>query len=99
MAPDLVQIHREFSSDDVVFIGLTSDGESTARDYCARHAMDWAFGWGAEEFLDGWLQEGYPATFIIGRDGRICWNDGAARKAHRTETLREIIEREIRRAL
>lgn len=83
----------------MVFLGITPDNEATAGAFCRRHNVAWPIGWGAKKFLDEWILGGYPALFVIGRDGRICWNDGGARYHHAEGELRDRLSRQIRQAL
>jgi hypothetical protein len=46
---------------------------------------------GAETFLKDWLDDHYPAFVVVGRDGKVIWNDGAARFGNGTDGLVETL--------
>lgn len=82
MAPDLVQIQKHFGNDRVVFISLTPEGETAARRFIEGHHINWLSGWGAGETIERYLGTQYPMLVVVDRNGRIAWNDGAARLQH-----------------
>lgn len=85
MAPDLVRIQRHFADEGVVFVSLTPDGEAGAGQFADRHRIRWPIGWGAREVVTQYLGNRYPTLLLIGRDGRVVWNDGNGRLQHRQE--------------
>ncbi|HWB11835.1 MAG TPA: hypothetical protein VG826_21575 [Pirellulales bacterium] len=85
MAPDLVRIQRHFEKDGVVFVSLTPVGEADARRFADRHHIGWPTGWGAQDVVRRYLGDRYPTLLVVGRDGRVVWNDGTGRLQHRQE--------------
>jgi hypothetical protein len=63
----------------VVFLGLTPIDEARAKSFARRYEIDWPNGWGARELIEYYSDGWFPAILVIGRDGRVCWTDGAAR--------------------
>ncbi|HEV3341633.1 MAG TPA: redoxin domain-containing protein [Pirellulales bacterium] len=99
MAPDLVQIQRYFQDDGVVFISLSPDDEAEAERFARRNHIGWPMGWGAGEVIKRYLGKEYPALLVIGRDGRVAWNDGTSRLQHRGQDGAVQLFEQIRRAL
>lgn len=93
MAPDLVKIQRYFADDEVVFISLTPDNEATSTEFTHRYRIGWSTGWGANTLLQQYLGDRFPVLLVIGRDGRVVWNDSAARRYHRYEVMSQLFER------
>lgn len=83
----------------MVFISLTPDSASRAARFALRHSVSWPVGWGAEPFLKNYLGDCYPALIVVGREGRIVWNDGAARLRHREGELAPLLFEQIEKAL
>jgi hypothetical protein len=100
MAPDLVQIQRYFQDEEVMFVSLTPDEEVNCERFARRYHVGWPMGWGAGETIKQHLQtDEYPTLLVIGRDGRVAWNDGASRLQHRRyEGTAQLVE-QIKRAL
>lgn len=63
----------------MVFLGLTPIDEARAKAFARRYAIDWPNAWGARELFDYYRNGWFPAILVIGRDGRVCWTDGALR--------------------
>jgi hypothetical protein len=82
-----------------VFISLTPDDEELAQRFASQHRIDWHMGWGAKEMVERYLGERYPTLVVIGRDGRVVWNDGTARLQHRTDDAAPILFEQIKKAL
>jgi thiol-disulfide isomerase/thioredoxin len=99
MAPDLVAIRQRYEKDGVVMIGITSETEGAAEDFCKLFNMNGPVICEAEYFLKLWMADRYPTLVVVGRDGRIVWNDGAARLGHRTDELIRSLEEAIESAL
>jgi len=77
-APHLVATYNEFKDrDDVVFIGLTSQGEDSLpaiKSFLDDTGITWPNGYGAVETLVGFKAEYIPRAWVIGRSGRVVWN-------------------------
>ena len=101
MAPDLVQIQRYFEEqqEDVVFVSLTLETASRAERFARRYGIAWPVGWRAQAFVDEYLGDRYPALIVVGRDGRVAWNDGAARLWHRDAEIAPLLFDQIETAL
>lgn len=93
MAAHLVQVHQQFEgNDDVVFIGLTDEEESElsdVRQFLRETGIHWLNGYGARETLGQFGHAFYPQRWIIGRDGRIAWNENSE------DELEEAIEKAL----
>ncbi|MCA8987761.1 MAG: TlpA family protein disulfide reductase [Planctomycetaceae bacterium] len=90
---ELVEVQQEFADQDqVVFLGLTSDPPDALPQieaYLKKTGANWPNGYFAIETLLGLEAEYTPATWVIGTDGLIVWNDDS----------RESISEAIRNAL
>jgi thiol-disulfide isomerase/thioredoxin len=98
-APELAAVCRAYEHKGVAMLGLTGDDRPTAEDFCARHGFSGLVACDAEKYLTSWLSDKYPTLLVIGRDGRVVWNDGSARFGHRTEELAKELSQAIERAL
>jgi thiol-disulfide isomerase/thioredoxin len=99
MASYLVSIKRHFENEEVVFISLTTDDEAVVRRFAEHKGIDWHMGWGANETIERYLGDRMSALIVIGRDGRVVWNDGAARLQHRTDDAAPVLFEQIKKAL
>lgn len=99
VAPQLKELANRFQKEGVVFLSLTPDSEFKAASFSRLYRHDWPIGWGARDFLVNWMDERYPALFIVGRDGRILWNDNSARRRHLERLLSTEIGLQLERAL
>lgn len=91
-APELVQLHKKFSTLGVVFVSLTNMPRGSVESFVKEFGVTWPNGYGGRSDLingfgvgSGIPQPGYgiaPTLFIIGRDGRVLWNDQQARFRH-----------------
>ena len=91
-APELIRIWERFKGQDVVFIGLTDEGEQDLpyiKDFLEQTGIPWPNGYGAGETLQELGAEGRPAIWVADRDGEIVWNYGSQ------EPLDEAIERAL----
>ena len=98
-APELSAICRAYQDEGVVLLGMTGDDRRTAEDFCERHGFSGLVACDAEEYLTSWLDDKYPTLLVIGRDGRVVWNDGSARFGHQTDELAKALSQAIERAL
>lgn len=77
--PKLNQLAAEYKNEDVVFLGLTTDNEAKVADYLKRKSFDFtlipnSFGIFldyADKNAQGNITMGYPAHFLINREGEI----------------------------
>ncbi|HVX15417.1 MAG TPA: redoxin family protein [Pirellulales bacterium] len=99
MASYLVPIKRHFEKEGVVFISLTPDNEDVVRQFAAQYGIDWHMGWGAGEIVERYLGKDFSVLIVIGRDGRVVWNDGGARLQHRTDDAAPELFDQIKKAL
>lgn len=99
VARDLVSTCREYEDRGVVVVGVTGDTWTEAEAYCERHGISFPVACEAQVYLEAWMADHYPALFVIGRDGRVVWNDGAARLAHHPEGLPMRLAQAIESAL
>jgi hypothetical protein len=74
-----VQVQKQFEGNaDVVFVGLTSDGSDAIAEgeqWCAKHGVPWPSLYGAGEAMTGLGIQYIPSEFVIGRDGKVAWNN------------------------
>jgi hypothetical protein len=99
MASDLVQIQRYFGAEHVTFISLTPANRAIAKRFVKQHSIEWSTGWGAGELIERCIGRQYPILVVIGRDGRVFWNDGAARSLHKPDEAAQELFEQIKRAL
>lgn len=60
------------------FVSLTSetaDEFKAVQQFTEEHKIPWPVGYGADRTLDALQVTGIPTTFVVGRDGKIVWND------------------------
>jgi thiol-disulfide isomerase/thioredoxin len=87
MFSDIKAIGQRYEPKGVVVLNITSDKRPAADAFCARHHPSGSVVCDAESFLESWSADQYPMLVVIGRDGRIVWNDGGARLSHRIDEL------------
>jgi thiol-disulfide isomerase/thioredoxin len=70
--PAMINLHKKFAAQPVVFLGIAQDSEESWRAYLDKHHMDWP------QFLDAHNQiigrfnvRGYPTFIILDGDGII----------------------------
>jgi hypothetical protein len=93
LAPDLVEIQQKHGP-DVVWVGLTADSEREATTFVRDTNISWPNGYGASKT---WAALGVcgPTLFVIDATGRVAWTDVGDRWYHRTDGLRERLDRAI----
>lgn len=79
-APEIVAAHRRFSTEGVVFLGLTSDNQDSlpdAEDFIGQAKIEWPNGYGQEAYatMKAFRVESIPTVYVIGRDGRVAWHN------------------------
>jgi thiol-disulfide isomerase/thioredoxin len=79
-APEIVAAHRRFSTEGVVFLGLTSDDQDSlpdAEDFIGQAQIEWPNGYGQEAYatMEAFRVESIPTVYVIGRDGRVAWHN------------------------
>jgi len=77
-APELVETHRRYSPQGVVFVGLTPDGSNSLSEistFVEETGMTWPIGYGAQQSLVAFNVEYFPTLIVIGADGRIAWTN------------------------
>lgn len=75
-APELVETFRRYSTQGVVFLGLTPDGEESVaeiREFLDDTKITWPIGYGAQPTLVAYDVQYFPTVIVIGGDGRIAW--------------------------
>ncbi|MBR9803668.1 TlpA family protein disulfide reductase [bacterium] len=76
-APEMVRLHEKFAGDDVVFIGLTQEGEESVpaiESFVESAGITWPNGYGATETLTALDVTYIPAVWVVDRNGKIVWN-------------------------
>lgn len=116
MAPGLVQAYRKFRDRGVVFVSLTNVSRPQVESFVEQFSVPWSCGYGSTlqalarfgayttERMSGNYNPGYevsPTLYLIGRKGRVLWNDGQARPRHLKDSaaLLRDLDAEIERAL
>ncbi len=64
----------------MIFIGLTNEGAADLPDieeFLSDTGVTWLNGYGVDETLQKFGHSYYPQMWIIGRDGRIAWNENS----------------------
>ncbi|HSS22050.1 MAG TPA: TlpA disulfide reductase family protein [Pyrinomonadaceae bacterium] len=75
--PELVKLHKEFRSQGVEMVGLsTEDFESSkdsVRDFVRNYNIDYRIGWSGNDVAATLMQgrDAIPQSFVISRDGRV----------------------------
>ncbi|MFK7778655.1 MAG: TlpA disulfide reductase family protein [Gimesia sp.] len=93
-APHMVETYKKFKDQQVVFIGLTTDGEDmlpVIREWLKDTGITWPNGYGAIDSLIAFKAETIPQVWVIGTDGKVVWNVDS----ESTESLEEGINRAL----
>ncbi|QDT94708.1 TlpA family protein disulfide reductase [Gimesia aquarii] len=93
-APHIVETYQKFKDQDVVFIGLTAEGEEmlpAIQQWLEETGITWSNGYGALDTLIAFNADFIPQVWVIGPDGKIVWNVDSEPK--------ESLEQGITRAL
>ncbi|QDU44024.1 Thiol-disulfide oxidoreductase ResA [Symmachiella dynata] len=94
-APELIALYKTYEGqEDVVFIGLTAEGEanlSDSREFVKQAGYPWPNGYGAYETMLQYGNSYLPAAWVIGRDGKVTWNLGM----EHIESMKEAIDRAL----
>lgn len=98
MAPSLVRAYRQYAKRGVVFLGLAECDLDDCKGFVRKHHIPWPNGYGASETMRS-LVNGNPTVVVIGRDGKVAWNDAHSRYQHRMRLLPEELGRAIEAAL
>ena len=91
-APELRALEEKYRSRGVIFIGLTSEGESdldASRKFIEATRITWPNGYGANETLAALRADFIPQLWIVDRQNRIVWD------AHSREPIEEVLERAL----
>lgn len=76
-APEMVALYEKYHSDDVLFIGLTHEGEKSLpaiKSFLASTQISWPNGYGALETMVAFEAEYFPLVWVINPEGKIVWN-------------------------
>lgn len=80
-APHLVETYQQFADrDDVVFIGLTSEGETqlpAIQHFLEQAEITWPNGYAALQTLSDLKAHYVPSMWVVNRQGKIVWNSGS----------------------
>jgi len=75
--PELVKLHKEFQSQGVEMVGLSTENPDASaesvRDFVRDFAVDYQIGWATRDVALTLMQgrDAIPQSFVISRDGRI----------------------------
>ena len=75
--PEHVALYQKYSGTDVVFIGLTSEGEDSRQDiqqFIEKYGIEWPNAYGASTSLVELKAHYIPRYWVFGRDGKVVWN-------------------------
>lgn len=75
--PDLVELHKKYSNQGVVFIGLTGEDESGLEDIQAfldRYKVEWPNAYGAIDSSVALEARYIPRYWVFDRSGKVIWN-------------------------
>ena len=102
-APGLVELHERYAAKGVSFVSISTDEQSTVKDFAQRFSISWLSGYQASPqtiarfnaLNTGAMTPGYevrPTIYLIGTGGRVLWWDNQARYRHcdAEETLKEL---------
>lgn len=78
---------------------MTPDSRAVADCFVREFGIPWPVGYDAGSAIGNWLGSRYPTLVVVGRSGRIAWNDGSARPAHAPKPMLKELDRAIARAL
>ncbi len=77
-APHLVETWKKFADrDDVVFIGMTVEDESSLpaiKAFMKEFGITWPNAYGAKNTLTAFHAEYIPSVWVINRQGKVAWN-------------------------
>ena len=91
-APELVRTYNRFRDRDVVFIGLTDEGEQQLpkiRQFLEETGITWLNGYGAGDTLRDLEAYAIPAMWVFDTNGKLVWNIDSP------GTLEEAIEKAL----
>ena len=80
-APELVKVYNKFKDKGIIFIGLTDEDEDqlpAINAFLEETNIEWRNGYGAEQTLIALGAEYIPCSWVIDRDGTICWNSNSS---------------------
>jgi thiol-disulfide isomerase/thioredoxin len=92
ISPELVKLQAKYGPQGVQFVGLTSEDQqalSESEKFVEDEKLTWPQGYGADPTLDPLYVDTIPQVWVIGRDGRIAWD----------QTSREPVESALDRLL
>jgi thiol-disulfide isomerase/thioredoxin len=76
-APELVRLHKKYGESQVVFLGLTPDGEdilSHIEGFLDKNGITWPNGYDARQTLIDFDVTGFPCVWVIDAQGKVVWN-------------------------
>lgn len=79
-APELAKIHEQYHGRGVTFIGLTAEGAEqipVMQEFFRSAGVTWSNGYGAVKTLHEFGNLVIPSVWVVGRDGKIVWNDAS----------------------
>jgi thiol-disulfide isomerase/thioredoxin len=75
--PDLVELHKKYAEQGVVFIGLTGEDESSLEDiqgFVDKYKIEWPNAYGAGESSIALKASYIPRYWVFDRSGKVTWN-------------------------
>ena len=72
-------MHRKFQSQDVVFLGITSQDKKylpQLKQFLETYGINWPNAYGVTATSEALKVNQIPAVWVIGRDGKVAWNSG-----------------------
>ena len=96
--PAIVRTFDRFRDEGVAFIGMTSAGKDEAQAYVDYLKLPWPNAYDAGPAIDA-LRANAPTIYVVGRDGRVLWNDSRSRFVHNISGLEKRLAWAIEQAL
>lgn len=76
-ASELIELYEKYHSENVLFLGLTHEGEEALpaiKSFLANTKISWPNGYGALETMIGFEAEFFPLVWVISPEGKVVWN-------------------------
>jgi peroxiredoxin len=69
--PKLKALEKKYSS--LVLVAPTPEAEGAAKQFKTKHEVDYPILAGAGKTCKDWGVKGYPAMYLVGKDGKVLW--------------------------
>lgn len=80
IVPDIIELQKKYQGQDVVFLGLTSEGRDSkslklSEEFVESLKIPWVNGYGAVKTLNELEVESIPQLWVVGRDNQIVFHE------------------------